>query len=172
MQTPRPCFCLPPLFPLRLFSPHLLLQKLIKTESQVHSNSIWHCVENNSNQQWSDNISTRCNQIITSWIKMLSRQTITWKPIKPLQSHPAFSLSPFNQLSPLVVFPCAHLLLHPSFSPLSQQPVHTSPFPSQLSFLPPPSVSSVSIASAEGHSSRIWTKGSLFSVAELWSTFI
>lgn len=79
--------------------PDLLLQKLIRTENQVHSNSIYHCVQANSSYQQSNNISSRCNQIITSWIKMISRQTITWKPIKPLQPHSFFSLPILSPLS-------------------------------------------------------------------------
>lgn len=80
-----------------------------------------------------DNISSRCNQIITSWIKMLSRQTITWKPIKRLPPYSTFSsLSILSTLS--VVFPCAHLLFHFPI-PFSVLCLHLH---SQFTLLPPP----------------------------------
>ena len=68
-------------------------------------------MEDNSHRQWSDNICSWRNQIITSWIIMFSRQTITLKPIKPLQLclhlHnqllPSSSCFPF--FSPSSVFP-------------------------------------------------------------------
>lgn len=79
-------------------------------------------------------MSSWSNQIIASWIKMLMRQTITRKTIKPFQA-------------------CLRLRNQSSF-----------PASSFSAFF----VSSVSLALAEAYSSRMGTKRSLFSVAELW----
>lgn len=102
---------------------------------------------------------------------MLSRQTITWKPIKPLEPHSTFPSPHF--INPLHLLSLHVLLLSFSISPsLSLLCLHlrnqfTLPSSTLLS-PPPPSLSCVSLASAEGHSSRTGTKRSLFSVAELW----
>lgn len=66
-----------------------------ETERQAHCNSISLCVEANSNQQQSDNISSRCNQIIALWIKMLSRQT-NWKQLKRCAFPPLLISAPYS----------------------------------------------------------------------------